>query len=138
MNFVAFDFGMKNIGIAVGQNITYTVSPLFSIKAKYGVPNFLHLKKVFEEWIPKKAIVGLPLSMDGGYQNITLMAKNFGYKLQKYFKVNVEMYDERLSTRESYSILSNGNIFKKIKKSSIDAVSASIILESWMYNNLKK
>ena len=62
---MAFDFGLKNIGIAIGQNITKSASTFYAIKAKEGVPDWIRLDSLIEEWEPNLFVVGDPFNMDG-------------------------------------------------------------------------
>lgn len=73
---LAFDFGTKSIGVAVGQEITGTASPLAALKARDGIPDWNVIEKLYEEWQPQLVVVGLPLNMDGTEQEVTQRAKN--------------------------------------------------------------
>ncbi len=74
---LAFDFGTKSIGVAVGQEITGTARPLTSLKASDGRPDWQQIEKLLKEWQPQLVIVGLPLNMDGTEQLVTSQARNF-------------------------------------------------------------
>lgn len=131
--FIAFDYGKINIGIAIGQKITETAYPLTTLKTKKGKINQIELKKIFIEWNPTLAVVGLPLNMDGTIQPITKKVYKFVDYLKKYFRIPIFLEDERLTTKESKEIL----LTKKIKKD-INSYSAAIILESWFRKNKKQ
>lgn len=73
---IAFDFGTKSIGVAVGQTITGTARPLAALKAREGIPDWELIAAVFREWQPDYVVVGLPLNMDGTPQLVTNQAKN--------------------------------------------------------------
>lgn len=130
--YLGFDFGMKSIGIAVGQEITGTASPLRAVKARDGIPDWQELASVYDEWQPDQVIVGLPLNMDGTQQQVTFAAKKFANRLHQRFKVPVETSDERLTTVDAKARLFDMGGFKKLEKSLIDSASACLILESWM------
>ena len=66
--FLGFDFGMKNIGVAVGQDLTHTANPLTVIKAREGIPNWGQIQALIDQLQPQQLIVGLPFSMDGTEQ----------------------------------------------------------------------
>lgn len=70
---LAFDFGTKSIGVAVGQEITGTASPLAALKARDGIPDWTLIEKLYEEWQPQIVVVGLPLNMDGTEQELSLI-----------------------------------------------------------------
>jgi putative holliday junction resolvase len=129
---LAFDFGSKSIGVAVGQEITGTASPLNALKAVDGVPNWDILAKVFEEWQPQLAVVGLPLNMDGTEQSVTLAAKKFANKLHGRFGIAVETCDERLTTVDAKAMLFELGGYKKLDKQKVDSVSACLIFSSWI------
>ena len=73
---LAFDFGTKSIGCAVGQSITGTAQALPAFKAQDGIPNWIAIENCLKEWKPDVLVVGLPLNMDGTIQDLTLRAKN--------------------------------------------------------------
>ena len=129
---LGFDFGKKSIGVAVGQEITGTASPLNALKAVDGIPDWELLQKVFDEWQPNLAVVGLPLNMDGSNQEITFAAKKFANRLNAKYRVQVETCDERLTTVDAKAQLFEMGGFKKLGKQQIDSASACLILESWM------
>lgn len=128
---LGFDFGTKYIGVAVGQELTGTASPLGSIKAKDGIPNQEQLKKFFTEWQPNLIVVGLPLNMDGTNQNVTFAAKKFGNRLANQFKLVVEFVDERLTTADAKEQLFAQGGYRNLSKDNIDAESARLIIESF-------
>ena len=129
---LGFDFGKKSIGVAVGQEITGTASPLNALKAVDGIPDWQRLQMVFDEWQPHLAVVGLPLNMDGSNQEITFAARKFANRLNAKYRVKVETCDERLTTVDAKARLFEMGGFKKLEKQKIDSASACLILESWM------
>ncbi|XRX42653.1 MAG: Holliday junction resolvase RuvX [Buchnera aphidicola (Eriosoma harunire)] len=135
MLLISFDFGTSNIGVAIGQQLTATARPLTSITAKNGKPYWNQIKKILLEWKPKIIIIGLPLNMDGTKQHITYQTEKFAKNIYTKFNITVHMHDERLSTREAKSILFYKHGFKSLKKKKIDAMSATLILESWLSNH---
>ncbi|NQY64508.1 MAG: Holliday junction resolvase RuvX [Alteromonadaceae bacterium] len=128
---IGFDFGKKYIGVAVGQELTGSASPLGSVKAKDGIPNWDNLTKYIKEWQPDFLVVGLPLNMDGSEQQLTLDAKKFGNRLNGRFGLNVEFQDERLTTADAKEQLFAQGGYRNLKKDNIDAESAKLIIESF-------
>lgn len=128
---LAFDFGTKSIGCAIGQSITGTAQALPAFKAQDGIPNWEAIEKCLKEWKPDVVIVGLPLNMDGTEQNLTLLARKFANRLQGRFGVNVHVQDERLTTTQARSEIFERGGFKALKKGKVDGISACLILESW-------
>ena len=90
---LAFDFGTKSIGCAVGQSITGTAQSLPAFKAQDGIPNWDDIGKTIKEWQPARIVVGLPLNMDGTEQELTLRAKKFANRLHGRFNLPVELQD---------------------------------------------
>ncbi|UAJ66243.1 Holliday junction resolvase RuvX [Candidatus Schneideria nysicola] len=133
-NIIAFDFGMRNIGVAVGQYITCTAQPLKSCIAKKGIPNWTQIEKIIMEWLPTIIIVGLPLNMDGSEQFISIKSRLFANQLYILFKIKVVLYDERLTTVEAKNNLFLMGGYRALKKNKIDSLSAVVLLESWLSN----
>ncbi|GGW94419.1 Holliday junction resolvase RuvX [Alteromonas halophila] len=131
---LAFDFGTKSIGIAVGQEVTGTASPLPAIAARDGIPDWDKLAAIFDEWQPDVVVVGLPLNMDGTEQAMTQRARKFANRLHNRYRVPVEASDERLSTADAKAMLFELGGYKKLTKDKIDSVSACVIFSSWVEN----
>lgn len=128
---LAFDYGTKSIGVAVGQLITATAFPLEALKAQDGIPHWPAIQALYEEWLPDKVVVGLPLNMDGTEQDITIRARKFANRLHGRFKRPVELCDERLTTADAKAMLFELGGYKKLSKGKIDSVSACVIFQSW-------
>ncbi|MFP1879099.1 Holliday junction resolvase RuvX [Lonsdalea quercina] len=128
---MAFDFGTRSIGVAIGQDLTRTARPLQAFKAQDGTPDWQKVEKIIREWQPELVIVGLPLNMDGTEQPLTARARKFAQRLHGRFGVAVELHDERLSTVEARSGLFAQGGFRALDKGSVDSASAVVILESW-------
>ncbi|WP_038149311.1 Holliday junction resolvase RuvX [Tolumonas lignilytica] len=131
-SLMGFDFGTKSIGVATGQEITGSASPLTSLKANDGIPDWTQIEKILKEWQPDLLIVGLPLNMDGTEQEMTQRARKFGQRLHGRFGFQVEYKDERLTTTDAKARLFEHGGYRALGKSRVDAVSAQLILESWM------
>ena len=131
-SLMGFDFGTRSIGVATGQEVTGTASPLTSLKANEGIPDWIQLEKLLKEWQPDLLVVGLPLNMDGTEQEMTVRARKFGQRLHGRFGFQVEFKDERLTTTDAKARLFEQGGYKALGKSRVDAVSAQLILESWM------
>ncbi|MCW8832151.1 MAG: Holliday junction resolvase RuvX [Colwellia sp.] len=128
---IGFDFGKKFIGVAVGQEITGSASPLGSIKANDGIPHWESLASYLTEWQPDLIVVGLPLNMDGSEQQLTKDARKFGNRVAGRFGLKVEFQDERLTTADAKEQLFSRGGYKNLKKDNIDAESARLIIESF-------
>ncbi|WP_448564562.1 Holliday junction resolvase RuvX [Thalassotalea ganghwensis] len=128
---LGFDFGKKYIGIAIGQELTGSASPLGSVKAKDGIPQWPDIEKYVNEWLPDLFVVGLPLNMDGSEQQLTLDAKKFGNRLANKFAKQVIFQDERLTTTDAKAQLFSSGGYRNLQKDHIDAMSAALIIESF-------
>ena len=127
---MAFDYGLRNIGIAIGQNITKSASTFYAIKAKEGKPDWIKLDSIVEEWQPDLFVVGDPFNMDGTKSEFQKRIFKFSTELKKRYEIKVNMMDERLTTKEAKERIkgeSNG-LKESVNKHSI---SAQIILEDW-------
>jgi len=134
LTFLGFDFGLKRIGIAVGQSVTMSATPLPIIK----VQNTSHWKtiaKLITTWKPCALIVGVPIDMEGSEQLITKLARRFAKQLYDQFHLPVHQVDERLTTKAAREKIYEIGGYKALQKAAIDSVAAGLILESWMREN---
>ena len=134
---LAFDFGLARIGVAVGQPITATATPLATLKAKDGMPDWQIIEKLLKEWQPKLLIVGEPFNMDSSDQEITKRARKFANRLHGRFGLPFEMFDERLTSAAAREEIFEYGGYKKLKKTEIDSIAAALILESWFASSYK-
>lgn len=135
--YIGFDFGFKRIGVAVGQRLTCTASPLATINAVHGVPDWSILQQYLSTWRPEALIVGLPTCIDDKELYTTSASRRFAEELRKRFLMPVHLVDERLSTVEARAYLFESGGYKKIKKTEVDSIAACIILERWLGSSLE-
>ena len=128
---LCFDYGTQSIGIAVGQSVTRTATPLTVLKAKDGVPNWDNVKKIIDEWQPHLLLIGLPLNMDGSASAIGARAQKFANRLHGRFGLPIAMADERLSSFEAKGDIIKRTGSRDFKSNDVDSLAAKIILESW-------
>ena len=128
---LAFDFGLRKIGVAVGNTLTKTTMPLDIIYTKNGDTPWSDIKNLLEEWKPVSVIVGDPINMDDTFSEMSGKARKFAQRLHGRFSVKVLMIDERLSSFEAKSFFQNG-FGGKINSDNIDSFAAEIVLKSWM------
>ncbi len=128
---LAFDFGLARIGVAVGQPITGTATPLSTLKAKEGIPDWQVIETLIKEWQPKLLLVGEPFNMDASDQLITVKARKFANRLHGRYGLPYEMFDERLSSTAAREEIFEFGGYRKLKKTQIDSIAAALILESW-------
>jgi len=125
---LAFDYGERRIGIAVGQRLTGTATPLATIRSKNSRPDWDAIARIIAKWQPGALVVGLPLNMDGTEQPVTQASRRFANQLKGRFHLPVHWADERLSTREALSLSSADGPGGP----GIDAVAAQVILQGWL------
>ena len=130
--YLGFDFGYKRIGVAVGQQLTCSASPLMTLDANLGVPDWAIVQTLINQWRPHALIVGLPTCIDGTEQYTTAASRGFARQLRKRFERPVHLVDERLSTMEARAHLFAEGGFRKIKQSEVDSIAACVILEQWL------
>lgn len=128
---IAFDYGLASIGMAIGQTITQTATPLKALRAVQGQPKWEEIKKILDEWTPDYLVVGLPIDNEGNEQEMSIRARKFANRLHGRFGYRVELKDERFTTREAKANIFAQAGYKALKKGSIDSESATLILESW-------
>ncbi len=128
---LGFDFGTHSIGVAVGQTVTGTASPLAALKAKDGQPNWEIVEKLMKEWQPEFLVVGLPLNMDGTEQPLTDLARKFANRLHGRFGIQVILQDERLTTVAAKETLFGRGGYKQLQKGKVDSAAAQLILEDY-------
>ena len=127
---MAFDYGLRNIGIAIGQNITKSASTFYVLKAKEGMPDWVKLDSLIEEWEPGLFIVGDPYNMDGTKSEFQKKIAKFSTELKKRYEIELQMVDERLTTKEAKERIQDRP--DGIKDSANrHSISAQIILEDW-------
>lgn len=128
---LAFDFGSKRIGVAVGQSLTGTAEPLAEISARDGIPDWAVIERLIGEWQPDCLLTGLPLNMDGSEGPMSQRARKFARRLHGRFGLASYLWDERLSSQEAKSLRPSDNY----RRDAVDSLAAVTILESWFYNH---
>jgi putative Holliday junction resolvase len=127
---LGFDYGTRRIGVAVGQDISHSVTPLTTLSSQNDKPDWNAISKLIAEWRPDRLVVGLPLHLDGSTQPLTEKAQRFGNQLKGRYNLPVEMVDERLTSHEAEAELAAQG--GKVAKADIDALAAALILQSWL------
>lgn len=133
---LAFDFGKKRIGTAIGQTVTKQARPLTTIAAKEGHPDWQAIDRIIKKWRPDALIVGIPLNMDGTLQAISSDAKQFAQALHHRFQLPIYEVDERLTTKDARERLFNEGGYKALQGGQVDCVAAQLMLQNWFDENL--
>lgn len=131
---LGFDFGMKYIGVATGQTITKTATPLTSLRATDGIPNWDEVQTLIDTWRPMTLIVGIPTEADNNSTRLIINCiRKFANRLQQKYKLPVIFVQEHLSTWEAkQQLLSHSDKLDFKLLSSINAQAAAIILQQWL------
>jgi len=131
---LAFDYGLRRIGVAVGNTLTATTTALPALGARDGVPDWETVRRLIGEWQPQLLLVGLPLNMDGTPSEMSERAARFARRLHGRFGLRCELMDERLSSfeaRERLAAAAGGPGSRHARSAPLDSVAACVILESW-------
>jgi putative holliday junction resolvase len=125
---LAFDYGEKRIGVAVGNSLTRHARPLVIVQNRSREYRFEAVGKLIAEWKPDALVVGLPMHPDGTPHEMTQLAKRFGNQLNGRFNLPVTWIDERYSSVEAKAEIRAGNA----RADMLDAEAASIILQQYL------
>ena len=132
MVILSVDYGDARTGVAVCDKMEFLASPVGVIHETYEPKVIAKLKGIIEEKKPELIVVGLPVNMDGSKGERAQKCTLFAEKLKEETGIEVKLYDERLTTVSAHRILSENNVRGQKRKNVVDAVSAVMILESYM------
>ncbi|MFH7808244.1 Holliday junction resolvase RuvX [Acinetobacter sp. BSP-153] len=128
---MAFDFGTQKMGMAVGQALIESATPLALFAMRDGIPNWDDLHKIIKQYQPNLFLVGLPLNMDDSESELSARARKFARRLRHQTNIETWMVDERLSTRSARDELSHYQAQGRGKNLSADSLAAALFIESW-------
>lgn len=128
---LGFDYGQKRIGVASGQALTGTATPLATLRNPH-TAGWADVDALLAQWRPAQLVVGLPLAADGAETPVSLAARQFAASLGKRTGTPVALVDERLSSHEAEARLLAGGRRHDAVRRERDAVAAAIILETWL------
>ncbi len=134
-NYLGFDYGEKRIGVATGQLVTRSATPLETLYSRDGKPDWATITQLIDEWRPAGFVVGIPVHMDGSRTGITERAERFARQLHGRFGVPVYPCDERLSSVESNALIVSARRAGKRSKTNrgdSDKIAAAVILQQWL------
>ena len=130
---MGFDYGTKQIGVAVGQTLTGSAEPLAELKARDGIPDWDQIARLIAEWKPDVLVVGLPLNMDGTGSDMSTRAQKFARRLEGRFHLPTHRVDERLTTFEAkQSLKDRGRMPSSFRDNPVDSLAAALLLETWL------
>jgi putative holliday junction resolvase len=132
---LAFDFGLRRIGVACGDTVSRSASPLDAVAAGRDGPRWQQIAALLRDWQPGLAVVGLPYNVDGSDSDMTIAARSFAAELARRYLLEVALVDERYSSREAEARLKtareSGLRRRRVVKADVDAAAACVILERW-------
>lgn len=131
---LCFDFGLRRIGVAIGQTATFTANSLETVSHRQK-PDWPAIDRLVAEWKPSLLLVGLPLGAEGDETDMCRHARSFGQKLKKRYSLDTQFADERLSSRAAEERFAQGRAsgaFRRKDAGRLDAMAAQVILESWL------
>ncbi len=133
---LAFDYGQRRLGVAVGQMITGTATPLTTLQCRAGEPDWAAITALAQTWKPDAIVVGLPGGIHDSAREIKAAIAAFRRQLEERFGLPVYTADEAYSSVEAYACLKEQrraqSASKRIRKGDIDRLAAAILLEAWM------
>lgn len=133
-SLLAFDFGLRRIGVAVGQSVTSSASPLGVVANTDGGPDFDAIGRLVADWRPSRIVVGMPLAADGSPGEMQTHVDAFANELGRY-GVRIDLVDERFSSLEAEAALKKARAAGnrgRIRKEDIDAAAAVLIAERFL------
>lgn len=138
---LAFDFGLRRIGVACGDTLSRTASTLNIVPAGPAGPRWEILSSLISDWQPALLVVGVPYSVDGSQNAMTRAARSFANQLRLRYSLTVHMVDERYSSLEAAARLKeareSGLRKRRVAKTDIDAAAACVILERWFIEKVE-
>jgi len=132
---LAFDFGIKRIGVAVGDWEIRLAHPLETIAEEANDPRFARIGALLEEWRPVELVVGLPMSLDGEEHELSRRCRRFANQLHGRFGLPVRLMDERLTSVAAETRLHEAGLRGREGKAVLDSVAAQEILQSYLDTN---
>ncbi len=133
---LAFDYGSKRIGVALGQTLTASARPLQTITRRSRETDWADIDQLIQYWQPHVLVVGLPLTEDGNEQEMSRQARRFMQELEQHSGLPVHAVDERYSSMEAEARLKEMPKAPKYAsaewKAAVDGLAAQVILEAWL------
>ncbi len=129
---LGFDFGPRKIGVAVGQMLTRSATPLTTLRSRDQRPDWPRIEALIREWRPGGLVVGLPFNMDDSEARLAPRVRRFARQLQGRYGLAVHLVDERLTSIEASRQLGLRSAHPSGMHDTIDARAAALILETWL------
>jgi putative pre-16S rRNA nuclease len=133
---LAFDFGLKRIGMAAGDTLTGRAAPRPAAAMLARGPEWTAIDREVRELAPRWLVVGIPYNAEGGAGRLTAAARRFGSALRERYGLEVEYVDERWSSLEAGAALrrgrAEGSRTRRVRHEHVDSAAAAVILERWL------
>ena len=135
LRLIAFDFGLKRIGMATGDSLTGTAAPRPAVGARQGEPDWDAIGREMRAFNPGRAVVGAPYNADGTAGALLPHARRFAGEIKRRFTLPVSLVDERFSSLEASEALKSRRARgerRRLRREDIDSAAAAVILERWL------
>lgn len=129
---LGFDFGPRKIGVAVGQTVTASATPLKTLRSRGDKPDWEGIGALILEWSPSAAVVGMPFTEDDREVAWSAQIHRFTRQIQGRFGIPVHLIDERLTSMEARTLIKNRPGPRSTDHLLEDALAAALILETWL------
>lgn len=132
---LGYDFGMRRIGVALGNHATGEARPLLAVGNGRGGPDWRELDRLVADWAPAAMVLGVPYNADGSAHEVTTAALEFGEALVARYGLPVHRVDERLTSfaaNEALVARRQRGDHRRLRAGDIDAVAAAMILTDWL------
>ena len=129
---LAFDFGLKRIGVAIGATLLRRASALTTIEAETNETRFAAIARLIQKWQPSLLVIGLPLALDGTEHKMTARCRRFANQLHGRFGLPVVLTDERLTSAVADTELREAGLGWRVRKGRVDALAAQHILQDYL------
>jgi putative Holliday junction resolvase len=129
---LAFDFGERRLGVAVGELDIRLAHPLETITTRSDTQRLAAVERLVREWSPVVLVVGLPLTLEGAEQRTSARSRRFAQRLRAHFGLAVELVDERLTSHSASLALAEAGVHGRRQKDMVDQVAAQHILQAYL------
>jgi len=129
---LGIDYGLRRIGIATGQTITGSASPITTLNQINGSTDWEAIENLIDQWKPQALIVGMPYYLDGKENDMTKVVEAFCLELEQRFTIPIFKINEALSSYEAEAMLKKNTKIGKHNKHEIDKMAAAIIVQNWL------
>lgn len=133
---LVFDFGTRRIGVAAANRLLATATPLATLAARDGVPDWREIAALIREWQPEALVVGMPCNTDGTPSAMSVRARDFGLWLNQRSGLPVEEIDECYTSTEAETMLReqrrDGSRSRRVRAADIDRMAALLMAQTWV------